>query len=159
MQWVLEIFTNTIFHSHCQSLSSSNTNKGLWNFKVRKDSLTVALFSWIATSTQVPVSDNEKLPSSFFIFLYVGFFFFHCLHYTSWAISASVNKMSQHTLPLKTNGMACFTRIKVPAWNVITSSVSWWLKTIPGSRCPLSHAQLLFGESYQPQTKTHLRAG
>lgn len=73
-------FKNTIFHSHYQSLSSSNTKKSLWNFRIRKDSLWVALFSWITTCTQVPVSDNEKHSSSSLIFLYVWYFFLHCLH-------------------------------------------------------------------------------
>lgn len=115
-------FTNTFFHSHCQSLSS-NTKKSLWNFKIRKDSLPVASFSWTATCTQVSVSVNEKLSGSSFIFLY---FFFFLTAYTSWAISTSVNKMVQHTLPLKTNEMACFTKIKIRTWNVITPLSCWF---------------------------------
>ena len=69
---------------------------------IRKVSLTGALVSWVATCTQVPVSDNAngKLSTSSFILLYG---FLHCLHlfgyaYTSLAISTPVNKMSQHAL-------------------------------------------------------------
>lgn len=43
--------------------------------------------------------------------------------------------------------MASIARAKFPTQNKVVLPVSYRLKTVPGSRCPLSHAQVLFGES------------
>lgn len=151
-------FTNSIFHSHCHSLSSCNTKKNLWNFKIRLiNSGSFLLDCYLHTSLSFKQWETLMLIFHFPACLVLVFF---PTAYTSWAICTSISKMpSTHflwkqmewlvLLGLKFLPETCSPHLCFADWKPSLALDAPWVMP----RC------LLFGESCQPQAKTQLRAG